>query len=46
MLNVKRIRLLKQVKTDLDSGKRFYDDLEKGIGSYFYDSLISDIESM
>ena len=46
MLNVKRIRLLKQVKTDLDSGKRFYDDLEKGIGSYFYDSLISDIESL
>jgi len=46
MLNIKRIGLLKQVKTDLDSGKQFYDDLEKGIGSYFYDSLISDIESL
>jgi len=43
---VERIRLLKQVKEDLKSGQAFYDDIEKGLGDYFYDSLISDIESL
>jgi len=43
---VERIRLLKQAKEDLKSGQTFYDKIEKGLGDYFYDSLISDIESL
>lgn len=43
---VKNIRVLKHAREDLRKGKSFYDAIEKGIGGYFYDSLISDIESL
>jgi len=37
---------LEEVKNDLLAGKKFYDLNCDGIGSYFYDSLLSDIESL
>ena len=43
---VKNIRVLKQAREDLRRWKIFYDRIEQGIGDYFYDSLISDIESL
>ena len=46
MIVVKNIRILSQARDDLRCGKIFYDNIEKGIGDYFYDSLISDIESL
>ena len=45
-MNIRKMTALKQVKDDLAEGRRFYDSNEKGIGDYFYDSLISDIESL
>ncbi len=38
--------VIKQVKEDLNEGRVFYDSSEKGIGVYFYDTLVSDIESL
>ncbi len=38
--------VLRQVKDDLNEGRVFYDLNEKGIGDYFYDTLVSDIESL
>lgn len=38
--------VIKQVKEDLNAGRVFYDSNGKGIGSYFYDTLVSDIESL
>lgn len=38
--------VLKQVKDDLNEGRVFYDLNEKSIGDYFYDTLVSDIESL
>jgi hypothetical protein len=38
--------VLKQVKDDLNEGRVFYDLNEKRIGDYFYDTLVSDIESL
>lgn len=38
--------VIKQVKEDLNEGRVFYDSSEKGIGDYFYDTLVSDIESL
>lgn len=32
--------------TDLDAGKAFYDSKQEGIGEYFIDCLLSDIESL
>lgn len=31
---------------DLDSGRIFYDGIDIGLGSYFIDSILSDIESL
>lgn len=38
--------VLSQVKEDLIEGKEFYDSNEAGLGSYFFDSIVSDIESL
>ncbi|TAN45480.1 MAG: type II toxin-antitoxin system RelE/ParE family toxin [Nitrospirae bacterium] len=31
---------------DLNSGKTFYDRKEAGVGDYFWDSLLADLESL
>jgi hypothetical protein len=38
--------VIRQVKEDLNEGRIFYDSNEKGIGDYFYDTIVSDIESL
>jgi len=43
---IKRIFLLEEVKEDIEEGKRFYEMQEKGLGDYFRDNIISDIESL
>lgn len=45
-MNIKHIQVLSEAEDDLEDGKFFYDSQEKGIGNYFWDSLISDIESL
>jgi hypothetical protein len=43
---MQNIRLTEEARQDLLSGKAFYDGLQPGVGSWFFDSLISDIESL
>ena len=43
---VKEVIVLKEVSDDLNVGKVFYDRREPGIGDYFWDSLLADIESL
>jgi hypothetical protein len=38
--------ILREVADDLNDGKAFYDEGEPGIGDYFWDSLLADIESL
>jgi hypothetical protein len=45
-MKIKDVVILKEVISDLNDGKAFYDRRETGIGDYFWDSLISDIESL
>ena len=45
-MNVKDVFVLKEAVDDLDEGRSFYDLQELGIGDYFWDSLIADIESL
>ena len=45
-MKIKNVVALKEVTTDLKDGKYFYDQRESGIGDYFWDSLIADIESL
>ena len=43
---VKDVFLLEEAVIDLEDGKYFYEQNELGVGDYFWDSLISDIESL
>lgn len=41
-----RIRILTAAFNDLAAGRRFYERQGHGLGSYFLDSLFSDIDSL
>jgi len=41
-----KIRILDSASQDLIKGFRFYEKQETGLGSYFIDSLFSDIDSL
>lgn len=41
-----KIEILDDAKEDLIQGFRFYESRETGLGSYFVDCLISDIDSL
>ena len=45
-MKVVGIFILKEAIDDLEEGKNFYNQNEQGVGDYFWDSLISDIESL
>ena len=40
------IKILESAKTDLKEGFWFYEKQDKGIGTYFLDSLYADIDSL
>jgi len=46
MQEITDIVLLSEASMDLDQGRKFYNKLQMGVGDYFYDSLIADIESL
>jgi hypothetical protein len=41
-----KVRVLRPALNDLAAGRRFYDRQQQGIGSYFFDSLFADIDSL
>ena len=43
---MQHIRLMEEARQDLLLGKAFYDGLQQGVGDWFHDSLIADIESL
>jgi len=45
-MSIQHVQILAEAVSDLEVGKTFYNQQEKGIGEYFWDSLISDIESL
>jgi len=45
-MKINEIVLLTEAAIDLSEGKDFYDQIETGVGDYFWDSLIADIESL
>ena len=45
-MNIKDVFVLEEAVDDLDDGKNFYNSKGIGVGEYFWDSLISDIESL
>jgi len=45
-MNIKCIQMLSDAEKDLDEGREFYDQQGENVGNYFWDSLLSDIESL
>jgi len=45
-MQIRTVVTLEQAAQDLDTGKAFYEAREEGVGLYFFDSLLSDIESL
>ncbi len=45
-MRVREVVILREVADDLNDGKAFYDQKETGVGDYFWDSLLADIESL
>ena len=45
-MNIKNVVVLDEAAEDLEAGRNFYDEREYGIGDYFTDCLVSDIESL
>jgi len=43
---IKDILIIKEAVSDLKDGKQFYNTREKGVGTYFWNTLVSDIESL
>jgi hypothetical protein len=41
-----KVRLLQSAFDDLDEGAAFYDEQQSGVGAYFIDSLLSDIDAL
>ena len=41
-----RLRILDLAAADLEEGFRFYERQEEGVGNYFLETLLSDIESL
>lgn len=45
-MNIKNIIALEEVSIDLEISEKFYENQNQGLGKYFRDSIISDIESL
>ena len=41
-----RLRILRPALEDLAAGREFYDRQSSGVGSYFFDSLFAEIDSL
>jgi hypothetical protein len=46
MIIINQIRILSDAGNDLYEGRDFYDKQGENIGDYFWDSILSDIESL
>ena len=45
-MKLREVFLLKEATIDLEESRLFYDLQEKGVGDYFFDCLISDLECL
>lgn len=43
---MREVVVLREVAADLNDGEAFYDQRSPGVGDYFWDSLLADIESL
>jgi hypothetical protein len=46
MNKIEEVQVISEVYSDLKNAQRFYNRNEKGIGDYFYDSVIADMHTL
>jgi hypothetical protein len=46
MIRIKEVLILNDAVKDLEEGRAFYEMIENRVGDYFWDCLLSDIESL
>ena len=45
-MKIRDITVLQEVSDDLNDGRDFYNQSKEGVGDYFWDSVIADLESL
>ncbi|NCC53752.1 MAG: type II toxin-antitoxin system RelE/ParE family toxin [Spartobacteria bacterium] len=45
-MEIRDVFLLEAAVADLESGRLFYEEQQPGLGGYFWDTLLSDMESL
>ncbi len=45
-MKLKYVKILSEAEDDLEEGREFYENQGENLGNYFWDSLLSDIESL
>lgn len=45
-MRIRDVQLLREAVRDLEAGRAFYERQQAGIGEYFWDGLIADMESL
>lgn len=45
-MNLRKVIILKEARNDIKEGKDFYNSIEIGVGDYFVNSILTDIEAL
>jgi hypothetical protein len=45
-MEIREVFLLEAAVADLEIGRLFYEEQQPGLGDYFWDTLLSDVESL
>ena len=45
-MNIKSVQILSEAENDLEEGREFYANQGNKLGDYFWDTLLSDMESL
>lgn len=45
-MEIRDVFVLEEAVVDLESGRLFYEEQQPGLGDYFWDTLLSDVESL
>lgn len=45
-MEIKDVFVLEEAVADLENGRLFYEERQPGLGDYFWDTFLSDLESL
>ena len=45
-MEIRDVFVIEEAVADLENGRLFYEEMQPGMGNYFWDTLLSDLESL